>query len=319
MRYLAYTVAIAITLTASAATGQDWPVFEVYEPISRGFESNCVEDVAVGDDHSCALQQDGSVTCWGDDTYGQSSPPRGQFFDITAGGDHTCGIRYDGTVECWGRNNHWQASPPSGDFTQIDAGRAFTCGVHPDNSVTCWGLNFMGSTSPRGAAIAQVSAGVSHSCGVTTNDWVSCWGRAGRSTPPFQFHATEVSAGRHHTCAISNSTGRISCWGNLSAPRVDERFIQLDAYDSHACGVTDNNEAVCWGGNGYGQSSPPRVDFNQVAVGLGHTCGVTSRGTVECWGNNQSGQSESPLAEVACVQVIKDTRWDDIYDFSSWK
>ena len=32
--------------------------------------------------------------------------------ELSAGGAHTCGILEDGTVACWGSNSYGQASPP---------------------------------------------------------------------------------------------------------------------------------------------------------------------------------------------------------------
>jgi len=42
--------------------------------------SNDFTQVSVGFFHNCALKSDGSLACWGDDTYGQSSPPTGNNF-----------------------------------------------------------------------------------------------------------------------------------------------------------------------------------------------------------------------------------------------
>ena len=58
--------------------------------------------VAAGYRHSCGLRTDGSITCWGDDEFGQASPPSGSFTAVTAGGHHSCGLRTDGTITCWG-------------------------------------------------------------------------------------------------------------------------------------------------------------------------------------------------------------------------
>ena len=37
------------------------------------------QSVSSGELHTCGLRVDGSVDCWGDDEYGQSSPPGGIF------------------------------------------------------------------------------------------------------------------------------------------------------------------------------------------------------------------------------------------------
>ncbi len=81
-------------------------------------------------------------------------------------------------------------------------------------------------------------------------------------------------------------------------------FTELASGRSHACGVLESGNVVCWGHNGEGQigngesaSAPvePVVvegldDMTDVAVGVRHSCALGSGGTVHCWGNNERGQ-----------------------------
>jgi alpha-tubulin suppressor-like RCC1 family protein len=66
----------------------------------------------------------GSIACWGDDTYGQTTPPADTFKSVSTGGFHTCGVRSDGTIVCWGENAHGQITPPSDTSSTDDAGAA---------------------------------------------------------------------------------------------------------------------------------------------------------------------------------------------------
>jgi alpha-tubulin suppressor-like RCC1 family protein len=51
----------------------------------------------------CELKSDGTLACWGENSYGQATPPAGTFRQISAGGYHSSGIKSDGTLLCWGR------------------------------------------------------------------------------------------------------------------------------------------------------------------------------------------------------------------------
>ncbi|MYC05623.1 MAG: hypothetical protein F4X57_00310 [Chloroflexi bacterium] len=60
--------------------------------------------IGSGANHVCAIADEGSIMCWGDDSEGQVSdrPTRGRFTAISSGDNHTCALRNDGAVVCWG-------------------------------------------------------------------------------------------------------------------------------------------------------------------------------------------------------------------------
>lgn len=61
--------------------------------------------LTLGSYHACALREDGTALCWGDDTFGQLDVPGGTFRSVAAGDWFTCGARDDATVDCWGCMN----------------------------------------------------------------------------------------------------------------------------------------------------------------------------------------------------------------------
>ena len=60
-----------------------------------------------GMNHVCAIAEDGSIDCWGNDDFGQVSerPMTGsfkQYAQIGSGANHTCALRDDRALICWG-------------------------------------------------------------------------------------------------------------------------------------------------------------------------------------------------------------------------
>ena len=103
--------------------------------------------VSAGDEHTCAVKTDGTVACWGDDFYGQATPPAGTFSQVSSGEFHTCGVRTDGTAACWGNDDAGRATPPTGTFSQVSAGGDHTCGVQTDGTVECLGFDEFGQAT----------------------------------------------------------------------------------------------------------------------------------------------------------------------------
>ena len=135
--------------------------------------------VSAGDRHTCGLKADGTLVCWGDNTYGQASVPSNpNWVQVSAGWVHTCGLQADGTLACWGDNTYRQATVPSNpSWVQVSAGLYHTCGLKADGMLVCWGWNYDGQTTvPSNPNWVQVSVGGYHTCGLKADGTLRCWG-----------------------------------------------------------------------------------------------------------------------------------------------
>jgi alpha-tubulin suppressor-like RCC1 family protein len=100
---------------------------------------------------------------------------------------------------------------------------------------------------------------------------------------------------------------RVAAWGypvQLGHDLRKPRFVQVAAASAHACALTANGEAYCFGsamgggalGNGTGDASDRfrRVlgghRFRLVGVGRDHSCGLDVDGRAWCWGSNIFGE-----------------------------
>lgn len=101
-----------------------------------------------------------------------------------------------------------------------------------------------------------------------------------------------------------------ACDDPFGPGRTLRDYVALDTGVEHACAVTAEGEAFCWGAGergqlGYGwpaedRDMPTLVDtpelFEQITTGDGHTCALTPEGRAWCWGWNvymQRGTDEA--------------------------
>jgi murein DD-endopeptidase MepM/ murein hydrolase activator NlpD len=263
--------------------------------------------VSAGWEHTCGVRTDGTLACWGDNTYGQATPPAGTFTQVSAGGTDTCGVRTGGTLACWGNNDYGQATPPAGTFTQVSAGPWHTCGVRTGGTLACWGNNDDGKATPPAGTFTQVSVAGVHACGVKTNGTLACWGSNyyGEATPPAGTF-TQVSAGGTHTCGVkTNAT--LACWGDNAygeATPPAGTFTQVSGGTESNCAVRTGGTLACWGRNDYGQATPPSGTFTQVDAGDEHTCAVRTGGTLVCWGDKAYGKATPPAPPTAVLSPL---------------
>jgi alpha-tubulin suppressor-like RCC1 family protein len=122
--------------------------------------------VTAGGEHTCALDEIGSLVCFGAGSDGQlghgseeGSPTPvavvgpASWHEVTAMAAHTCGMAHDDTLWCWGRNDHAQVGVIDADrvlaprsvgsgitWSSVAGGRAHTCAVRLDTRRSyCWG------------------------------------------------------------------------------------------------------------------------------------------------------------------------------------
>lgn len=283
-----------------------------------------IVQLEAGSYYTCAVLGDGTVKCWGNNSWGQlgngtttNSPTPTVVTGITdavavsANNQHTCALIADGTAQCWGYNAYGQIgngmmggnvlvpTPVSGltDAVAITVGGLHTCALLSDGTVRCWGSNNDGGPLGDGTGVSSATP-------------VEVSGLTG---------AVAITAGSSHTCALLDD-GTARCWGfNLlrslgtgstvnspvPIPVVGlSNAIGISSMGFHTCAVLDDGAVKCWGYNergqiGNGSTYGGGVDLATVSeidnaaaieVGFSHTCALLDDGTVSCWGYNNWGQ-----------------------------
>ncbi len=125
--------------------------------------------IAAGLDHSLALQGDGMVTAWGDNTFGETNVPAGltNVVAIAAGDYFSLALVGSGTVKAWGYNLYGQTNVPAGlsNVVAIAAGDVFGLALQGNGIVTAWGNNYYGMNTVPGELghVVGIAGGEYHS------------------------------------------------------------------------------------------------------------------------------------------------------------
>ena len=268
--------------------------------------------IAAGDQHTCALLDDGAVKCWGANASGQlglgDTIARGDGASemgdnlpsvdlgtgrtataIAAGGTHTCALLDDGVVKCWGANASGQLG--LGDT----AARGDVAGEMGDSLPTL----DLGT----GRTATAITAGASHTCALLDNGRPSSAGA--RTRPASSASATRPTAA---TTPARWATASPPSTSAAAAPRPRSRpGTSMPA----RCSTTERSSAGARTPPASSASAtPPRAataparwatafppstlgsgrTATGIATGSASACALLDNHTVKCWGANASGQ-----------------------------
>jgi alpha-tubulin suppressor-like RCC1 family protein len=158
-------------------------------PVQEGTAASDWTNISAGSDYACAIKTNGTLFCWGADTYGklgrnsstgihvpvQESTAASDWARVSAGHNHACAVKTNDTLFCWGSNEYGQLgnnsttnssipvqeSTAASDWTNVSAGVRHTCAIKTNGTLFCWGNNDSGDLGNNSATSSHVPAPVS--------------------------------------------------------------------------------------------------------------------------------------------------------------
>ncbi len=212
---------------------------------------------------------------------------------VIAGTFHTCAILDDRSVKCYGQNNLGQLglgdTDDRGDESDemgvnlpivnlgtgrkvkmIDIGNFHTCAILDNDLVKCWGGN-------NRASFSKGYLGLGHS-NHRGDDSDEMGNRLPTVDLGIERTAKMISVGNIHTCAILDDNS-VKCWGW-------NEYGQLGLGDTSQRGDSANQMG----------DHLPTVDLGTertakfISAGVSHTCAILDDDSLKCWGSNVAGE-----------------------------
>jgi alpha-tubulin suppressor-like RCC1 family protein len=254
--------------------------------------------ISVGTASACALQSDGTVMCWGDDTYGELGS--GSTSDAATCSFGPCSPT---PVEVTGIS----------DAIGISVGDGAACALLSGGTVTCWGLDADGELGDAGAGLGDTDGGLGDTdggLGDTDGGLGDTDGGLGdtvawpsSSTPVAVSGLSGVTAvsvnALGDTCALLTDA-TIQCWGKdyaRTTPGPDVTGLANATKVSGFCALVYGGTVSCWqpivGGATTTSAAVETGVMGATGIsGSGSTfaCASLTSGYLACWGDNSYGQ-----------------------------
>jgi alpha-tubulin suppressor-like RCC1 family protein len=239
--------------------------------------------IGAGYFHSVALTSNGTVSAWGDNSYGQVSVSGlTNISSVSAGAYHNLGLRFDGSVVAWGAGTNFTGPPRRNqskvpvnvsNVIAVAAGGVHSLALDRTGRVSAWGDYIYSQTNvPPGLSnVVAIAAGGSHSLALTKDGFVVAWG-------------------------AGVNFGEFPHFGQSRVPVELSNVVAIAAATYHSMALRADGTVVCWGDNTFGQTIPPPGLSNVVAIaaGEGHSVALRKDGSLVSWGSNSYNKRTIP-------------------------
>jgi alpha-tubulin suppressor-like RCC1 family protein len=211
-------------------------------PIDLG--TSPVKQLSVGGRTSCALLEDKTLHCWGNNSFGQLGYGNTSDFgdeigekpiskrveinnvtQISVGNIHTCALISTGKVHCWGASN----------TGQLGYGNGASVG---DNEFP----ETVGFVEI-GADVKQISAGVTQTCVLQKDHQVRCWGNGDNG---------QLGYGNTNTIGLLEKPNSVAPV-QVNTDNTQGKIIKVFSGSDRTCVLFESANIKCWGINGAGQ------------------------------------------------------------------
>lgn len=247
---------------------------------------------------ACATTEEGGIYCFYDDSRGLVRGAESGFHAlevVTGTRTSPCAVNDQGSIRCWGDNlpRHLEEPPEFGQpVVAMDLSDYAGCAQLEDGTLRCWGYSVVDDEvlAPPTGAVDAFTFDEATGCAVV-DTVVQCWGAYGDPIDPWPGVGPTIALDNQWDKYLFLAPdGTVSSWtldaserrewvpGDLSP--LSGRFVQVDQGMESACGITEQGQVRCWDAGGW--LDTPDGQFSKVSVER-NACAIDLDGIVQCW------------------------------------
>jgi alpha-tubulin suppressor-like RCC1 family protein len=276
---------------------------------------NSIEKFQVGAYHFCGIDNEKTIWCWGDNSYGQLGDGKYEtnfhpqqvignrkYLEISSGDFHNCTINDASQIMCWGDNTYGQLGTHNNNNYIIPT-PVYDVGCTPENISNC-------------KKFYSVEAGGMSSCAIDAGGLLYCWGL-------LPGDSTETYHNIPEPMVIENSPDTVFVQVSISNSFEIEDFDEGILKQDHICVITEDSSLFCTGNNNFGQvgissNASMILEFKQVKAGFNgeitqfrtvktgvfHTCAIDINQKIWCWGYNDYLALGNNVIDSTCLNSV---------------
>jgi alpha-tubulin suppressor-like RCC1 family protein len=242
----------------------------------------------------------------------------------------TCAVVEDGSVMCWGQDNrqvHDRITIAVTDTVELSA-EGDTCARDKAGDVRCWGFDRPDELHHAFDQAIDIDVGSLMDCALDSKGGVWCWRRGGAFVKEAEQRllaskiaevpgAVEIEVGVYDFC-VRREDGEVWCAERINPKGLTEltpvtglgKAVALARASKHGCAVLDDQRAACFGGNGWAQlgdgtstareqpvAVPGLSTVSRVEASQSSSCAIDLDG-IACWGTTRTEPFDLPPTEL---------------------
>ncbi len=251
-----------------------------------------------------ALKSDGSISSWGNSSYGGSNAPTDSGYKKIYSTRYAfAALKEDGSISVWGDSDYGGAGAPTdAGYKKIYSTYGAFAALKEDGSISVWGdSRYGGSSAPTDKGYTKIYSTIRAFAALKEDGSISVWGDSdyGGTGAPTNKGYTKIYS-TNYAFAAMKSDGSITSWGSSysggSGAPTDNGYIRVYSTRSAFAAMKSDGSITSWGSSYSGGTGAPTDNGYIRVYSTGSAfAALKEDGSISVWGDSDWGGSGASI------------------------